>query len=127
MPAVTRTGVVVAASLAFAAGCAARSAPPAGTGRITVGVTTTGGLEPGTTFEVVIEPAGRTARIRADAGVYSVPDAPAGEHVVRLRDLGPGCTVEGGAERTVRLGASRSTTVRFVVHCEDKPAPSSFP
>jgi hypothetical protein len=109
----------VAALIAFAlvcAGCAARTTQAPGTGRITVGVTTSGNADPGT-FGLTIEPAGTNTRINADAGVFSVPEAPAGEHVVRLREVPAGCTVDGGAERTVRVTAGRSITVRFEVRC----------
>ena len=99
-----------------AGGCATRNAQAPGTGRITVGVTTSGAAA-AHTFALSIEPAGSSTRISADAGVFSIPDAPAGDHVVRLSDVPAGCAVDDGAERTVRVTAGQSATVRFTVTC----------
>jgi hypothetical protein len=110
-------GVALTGSLLASAACAAHAPQAAGTGRITVGVTTTGPDVADLSFEVAIEPAGAGGRIEADAGVFSIASVPAGEHVVRLRDLPARCRVEGGPERTVRVTATRSATVRFEVRC----------
>jgi hypothetical protein len=112
-------GVAVAIALA-AGGCAARTTQARGTGRITVGVTSSGTAAAGQTFRLTIEPAGASTQISADAGVFSFPDAPAGDHLVRLGDVPTGCTVDDGPERTVRVIVGRSTTVRFNVQCRSE-------
>jgi hypothetical protein len=112
-----RSTVLTGTLLLMLGACATRTTQSPGTGRITVGVTTTGSGAASRSFEVSIEPAGASGRVNADAGVFSVPDVPAGEHVVRLRDVPPACTVDGGDERTIRVVSGRSSTVRYTVVC----------
>lgn len=86
-------------------------------GRVTVGVTSSGPGVASMTFTVSIEPAGVNAPIKADAGVYTANDTPAGTHVVRLKDLPGRCRVEGNEERQISVSPRRSAVVRFVVVC----------
>jgi hypothetical protein len=69
------------------------------------------------TFSVSIEPAGLTGSIRADAGVFTADNTPAGRHVVRLVNLPGRCGVEGDTERTISVSARRTAVVHFVVVC----------
>jgi hypothetical protein len=68
-------------------------------------------------FAVAIEPAGRGGRIKADAGVFSAPDLPAGDYIVRLDDMPDRCRVKGGVERKISVSPRRSASVRFDVIC----------
>ena len=104
--------------LAGAAACATLGpqTQPA-SGRVTVGVTSRGPGVAAMTFTVSIEPAGVNAPIKADAGVYTANDMPAGNHVVRLKDLPASCRIEGNPERAISVSARRSAVVRFVVVC----------
>jgi hypothetical protein len=84
---------------------------------VTVGVTSRGAGVETMTFTVSIEPAGVNGSVRGDVGVFTASDTPAGNHVVRLKDLPGRCQVDGDAERRISVSAGRSTTVRFVVVC----------
>ena len=111
-------GLIIAVVLASNAGCATRSANTGPeTGTVTVGVSTQGSALQGLMFGVDITPAGASGRIKADAGVFTSRNAPAGEHVVRLTDLPSRCVVEGGPDRKITVSAQRSATIRFVVKC----------
>ena len=105
------------AALAFA-GCANRAANTGPeTGTVTVGVTTQGNGIESLRFRVDITPGGTGGPIKADAGVFTARNTPAGEHVVRLTDVPPRCAVDGGTERKITVAEQRSATVRFVVKC----------
>jgi hypothetical protein len=109
----------IATALLFAAGCATgapRTAP--GAGKVTVGVTTRGPNVQRLAFNVDIEPADASGSVDADAGIFTAPNVPPGEHVVRLTNVPARCRVEGGAERTIRVAADRSAAVRFAVECK---------
>jgi len=116
----TRTVRLGIAALVIAAAAAcAKHAPqtqPA-SGRVTVGVTSRGPGVASMTFTVSIEPAGVNAPIKADAGVYTANDTPAGTHTVRLKNLPASCRVEGSEEREISVAARRSAVVRFAVVC----------
>jgi type 1 fimbria pilin len=116
----TRTVRLCIAALAIAAAAAcAKHAPqtqPA-SGRVTVGVTSRGPGVASMTFTVSIEPAGVNAPIKADAGVYTANDTPAGTHTVRLRNVPGSCRIEGSEEREITVAARSSAVVRFVVVC----------
>jgi hypothetical protein len=120
MHAAHRRGVLcLAASLFLSAAACAKGAPqtqPA-TGRVTVGVTSRGPGVQTMTFTVSIEPAGVNGSVRADAGVFTAENTPAGSHVVRLKNLPGGCRVDGDTERQISVSARRSAIVRFVVVC----------
>jgi hypothetical protein len=104
--------------LAVSAGCASRTANTGPeTGTVTVGVSTQGNAIQGLTFGVNITPAGASGRVKADAGVFTARNAPAGDHVVRLTNLPSRCIVDGGPDRKVTVSAQRSATIRFVVRC----------
>ncbi len=101
-----------------AAACA-KQAPqtqPA-SGRVTVGVTSRGPGVASMTLTLSIEPAGVNTSIKADAGVYTANDTPAGTHIVGLKNLPGRCRVEGNAERQISVSPRRSAVVRFVVVC----------
>ena len=104
--------------LAGAAACA-KSAPQTqpSSGRVTVGVTSSGPGVASMTFTLSIEPAGVNASIKADAGVYTANDTPAGTQTVRLKNLPGRCRVEGNEERQISVSPRRSAVVRFVVAC----------
>jgi hypothetical protein len=119
MPAMARLGVValICAALAFA-GCANRAANTGPeTGTVTVGVTTQGTGIQSLRFRVDISPGGTGGPIKADAGVFTARNTPAGEHIVRLTDLPARCAVNDGAERKITISEQRSATVRFIVKC----------
>lgn len=86
-------------------------------GRVTVGVTSRGPGVETLTFAVSIEPAGVNGSVRADVGVFTAENTPAGSHVVRLSNLPGRCRVDGEAERRIIVSARRSAIVRFVVVC----------
>jgi hypothetical protein len=87
-------------------------------GRVAIGVTTTGELASSLTFRVTIEPAGLSASVKADAGVFTSGDVPYGDHVVRLVDVPARCRVDGGPERNISLSEKQqSTALRFSVQC----------
>jgi hypothetical protein len=56
--------------------------------------------------------------VKADAGIFTAPNVPAGEHVVRLSGVPARCRVDGGAARNIRVAAQRSAAVRFSVVCK---------
>ena len=114
-----RPGILVmAGALLVCAGCANRSANTGPeTGTVTVGVTTQGSAIQSLRFTVDISPGGTGGPIKADAGVFTARNTPAGEHVVRLTDVPDRCAVDGGAERKVTVSEQRSATIRFVVKC----------
>ena len=114
-----RPGVLlVAAVLGVCPGCANRAANTGPeTGTITVGVTTSGSAIESLGFRVDISPGGTGGPIKADAGVFTTRNIPAGEHIVRLTDLPARCAVEDGAERKITISEQRSATVRFIVKC----------
>jgi hypothetical protein len=69
------------------------------------------------TFTVSIEPAGVNGSVKGDIGIFTADDTPAGNHVVRLKNLPARCRVDGDNERKITVAAGRSTAVRFVVVC----------
>ena len=84
-------------------------------GKLTVGVTTTGGAP--STFHLTIEPAGITGDVKTDAGVFVNDHIPDGDHVVRLA-LPAHCRADSGTERKITLSPQRrSAVVRFEVRC----------
>ena len=100
-----RTGVValMCAAVAFA-GCANRAANTGPeTGTVTVGVTTQGSGIESLRFRVDISPGGTGGPIKADAGVFTARNTPAGEQIVRLTDVPPRCSVDGGAEPKITV------------------------
>lgn len=108
----------MSASLFFCGACAkstVKSVPTSG--RVTVGVTSRGPGVNAMTFTVSIEPAGVEGAVKGDIGIFTADDTPAGNHVVRLKDLPGRCRVDGETERKITVAAGRSTTVRFVVTC----------
>jgi len=117
-PARTAWLCAAAALLLGFASCAssALKTQPA-SGRVTVGVTSRGPGVETMTFTVGIEPGGVEGSARGDVGVVTLDVTPAGNHVVRLKNLPGRCRVEGDAERRITVAAGGSTTVRFVVAC----------
>lgn len=108
----------LALGLAATAGCATRAGR--GTpqqGQLTVGVSSSGPGIAALRFRVTVEPAGIDRPINADAGIFTTSTAPAGDHIVGLRDLPARCRIEGAALRDVRVGPARHPVVRFVVSC----------
>jgi len=104
--------------VAGAAACASHTPQTqSASGRVTVGVTSRGPGVASMTFTVSIDPAGVNVPIKADAGVYTANDTPAGTHTVRLKDLPGRCRVEGNGEREISVSPRRSAVVRFVVVC----------
>ena len=110
---------ITLASLFFCAAACAKTPPQSSpaAGRVTVGVTSRGPGVETMTFTVSIEPAGVDGSVRGDVGVFTAYDTPAGDHVVRLKDLPGRCRADGDAERKISVSPGRSTTVRFVVVC----------
>jgi hypothetical protein len=85
-------------------------------GKLTVGVTTTGGSSPAN-FHLTIEPAGISGEVKADAGVFINDHLPDGEHVVRLA-LPANCRADAGTERKITISPQRrSAVLRFEVRC----------
>jgi hypothetical protein len=109
----------VSAALILCAAACAKAAPqsPPASGRVTVGVTSRGPGVETMTFMVSIEPAGVEGSVRGDVGVFTAADTPAGNHVVRLKDLPGRCRIDGDPERKISVSAGGSTTVRFAVVC----------
>jgi hypothetical protein len=106
------------ACLLLCTACAKRAPQtPPGSGRVTIGVTTTGPGADSMRFRLAIEPAGITSPVNARAGVFTTSSTPAGDQTVRLTDVPARCRVEGGAERRITVSATRPATVRFVVMC----------
>ena len=104
----------VAAVLAGCATRAVRQVPDRG--KLTVGVTTTGGSSP-SSFHLTIEPAGLSGDVKADAGVFINDHIPDGEHVVRLT-LPANCRADAGSERKISISPQRrSAVLRFEVRC----------
>lgn len=110
--------LALTAAVVGSSACARRIPPTApGTGRVTIGVTTTGAGAEALRFNVSIEPAGVSATVKADAGVFTAPAVPAGDLIIRLTNVPGRCRVAEGAERRMELRASGSLTVRFIVEC----------
>jgi hypothetical protein len=120
MPYANGTVRLCVAALVFAGTAACtRSAPKTqpSSGRLTVGVTSTGPGVASLSFTVSIEPEGVNRSIKADAGVFTSNDTAAGDHVVRLKDVPARCRVEGDQARPIKVSPSDSAVVRFVVVC----------
>lgn len=111
-------GIAVLALALVSGGCATgaiRQRPDSG--KVTVGVTTTGLAAGPATFRVFIEPAGLSGTISADAGIFTNDHLPTGDHVVRLQ-VPANCRVADGPERTITMSPQRrSAVVRFEVRC----------
>jgi len=110
--------VGVLAPVLLAGACATgRIQQTADTGKVTVGVTTTGlGAGPAT-FRLTIEPAGLSGDVRADAGVFTNDHVPNGEHAARLQ-VPANCRIDKGPERTFTISPQRrSAVLRFEVRC----------
>jgi hypothetical protein len=89
----------------------------ADTGKVTVGVTTTGLAASPATFRLTIEPAGLSGDVKADAGVFTNDHVPDGEHAARLQ-VPANCRVDKGPERTFTISPQRrSAVLRFEVRC----------
>jgi hypothetical protein len=110
--------VGILAPVLFAGGCATgRIQPTADTGKVTVGVTTTGLAASPATFRLTIEPAGLASDVRADVGVFTNDRVPNGEHAARLQ-VPANCQVDKGPERTFTISPQRrSAVLRFEVRC----------
>jgi hypothetical protein len=101
-----------------AAACAKgpiQSTPASGT--VTVGVTSRGPGVEALTFTVSIEPAGAEGTVKGDIGIFTADHTPAGNQIVRLKNLPSRCRVDGDSERKIVVSAGRSTPLRFVVVC----------
>jgi hypothetical protein len=111
--------VVIPLLLSLGTGCATgvrQQRTDAGT--VTVGVTTAGRAASATRVRVTIDPAGISESLSTDAGVFTARDVPAGDHVVRLREVPAECRVDGPAERRVTISPQlRSAAVRFHLVC----------
>jgi hypothetical protein len=121
MHAATRAArLCIATSLLLGAAACAKRAPQSlpASGRVTVGVTSRGPGVDTMTLMVSIEPAGIDGAIRADVGVFTAENVPAGNHVVRLKSLPDRCRVDGEPARAISVSARRSAVVRFVVVCQ---------
>jgi hypothetical protein len=111
---------VVAAVVIFAcaAGCASAARQPRpGSGRLTVGVTSS---PSGSTLSlrVVVETTGIEGSVKADAGVFTSDDVPFGMHLVRLIGVPSTCRVDDGADRKITISEQRRFAVlRFNVSC----------
>ena len=110
--------ITVLAAILLAAGCATGAIRPApDTGRVTVGVTTTGLAAGPATFRLTIEPAGLAGDVKADAGVFTNDHVANGEHTIRLQ-VPANCRVANGPERQITISPQRrSAVVRFEVRC----------
>lgn len=120
MHAATRTvRLCIATSLLLGATACAKRGPQSlpASGRVTVGVTSRGPGVDTMTFTVSIEPAGLDGAVTAAVGVFTAENIPAGNHVVRLKNLPDRCRVDGEPARAISVSARRSAIVRFVVVC----------
>jgi hypothetical protein len=110
--------ITIAAVTLLCGGCATgaiRQAPD--TGKVTVGVITTGLVAGPATFRLTIEPAGLAGDVKADAGVFTNDRVPNGDHAVRLQ-VPANCRVDNGPERTITISPQRrSAVLRFDVRC----------
>jgi hypothetical protein len=111
--------VLVLPMMAMFSSCATGASQARGDrGMITVGVRTDAADAAKLNFRVTIQPAGLSASIKADAGVFTNNSITAGTHVVRLLDVPARCRVADGAERTVTISQQRrNAVVRFDVDC----------
>ena len=112
--------------LRYCAGCAilcaaacAKQAPSTApdAGIVTVGVTASGRGIAGLVFQVEIPSTGITGPVKADAGIFTARNVPAGKQTVKITALPDRCRVDGGPERTVTVSRERTAAVRFVVTC----------
>jgi hypothetical protein len=114
---------VAATLLMLPAACAGKVPASQPAGVLTIGVSTTGAGASTLTFGVDVagsRPDGaapESDRVKADGGIATFRDLPAGAYVVRLA-LPAGCQAAGGASRPLTIAASRTTAVRFVVRCQ---------
>jgi hypothetical protein len=112
-----RTAAILAPVLLAGACATGRIQQTADTGKVTVGVTTTGLAASPATFRLTIEPAGLSGDVKADAGVFTNDHVPNGEHTVRLQ-VPANCRVDKGLERTFTISPQRrSAVLRFEVRC----------
>ena len=112
--------VSAVAILGCAAGCAsAARQPPPGSGRVTVGVTSSGAGASTLSLQVVVGSTGVDGSVKADAGVFTSDEVPFGTHLVRLTGVPSTCRVDDGAERTITINEQRRFAVlRFNVTCK---------
>ena len=110
--------IAMLALVGLAGGCATgaiRQTPD--TGKVTVGVTTTGLAASPATFRLTIEPAGLSGDVKANTGVFTNDHVANGEHAVRLQ-VPANCRVDKGTERTFTISPQRrSAVLRFEVRC----------
>ena len=106
--------------LAWATGCAtAARQPRPGQGRLTVGVTASGGSASTLMLNITVESTGIGGSVKADAGVFTSNEVPFGTHVVRLTGVPSTCRVDNGAERKISINEQRRFAVlRFDVSCD---------
>ena len=114
----------LAANLFAAAGllivCTACASAPqqSGVGKLTVGVTATGASSSNLVLKVVVEPAGISGSVKADAGVFTTGVVPLGTHLVRLTGVPAQCRVDGEVERKITITEqARFAVLRFALRC----------
>jgi hypothetical protein len=111
-----KAATLVLGTLLAVAACANRPpAVPPETGTITVGVTAAG--PDVSAIELRVEAGTVSGTVRADGGVFTARNVPAGDHVVRLTGVPSRCTVDGSPERRVTVRAQRTTALRFALSC----------
>ena len=106
--------------LAWATGCAtAARQPRPGLGRLTVGVTGSGGSASTLMLNIAVESTSIGGSVKAYAGLFTSNDVPFGTHVVRLTGVPSSCRVDNGSERKITLNEQRrSAVLRLDVRCD---------
>jgi hypothetical protein len=109
------------AAIAFlltGAGCAGRepaNLSPGGT--LTAGISSSGPQLAGLEFTIDVDDGRIRQPIKADGGLFTSNDLPAGDHTIRLLNVPDRCRIEGSPVRRVTLSRLRTTAVRFAVRC----------
>ena len=91
---------------------------PIPVGNIRVATTTTGAAPDPNGYQLAVD--GRLVSPIATTGSASLGPLSVGTHQVRLSDVAPNCTVQGGAVRTVEVRDGQVTPVAFSIDCPEQ-------
>ena len=113
----TALGAAIAllASIAACAGREPATLSPGST--LTVGISSSGPNLAGLEFTIDVDDGRVRQSVKADGGLFTSTDLPAGDHTIRLLNLPDRCRIEGSPVRRVTLSPLRTTAVRFSVRC----------
>ena len=109
-----RARTTLAFCLTLGAGCEGAAEPGRATGAVRVSLSVTGADTPNRYYVTIDDVVWRTVE---PTRALTIPEIPAGAHVVRLGGLAGNCSVAGGPERAVTVTAGQEAPADFAVSC----------